>query len=242
MSDEQALVPVDYTQLPATQMGSDDGFDELAKGGDFLARLQLCSKDKYVIGGMIGPGHWGVPESAEEIVDLGKSIDVVPFARRPKAVDLNDKDAIITNYDMESDEFKRIAAKSMQPNSKCMYGPSFLVYERSSGRFLEWFCGSKSTRSEAKKIYPYLALTAEDIEKRGLNGVEPHGPLPFTMNVKLVEKRDWKWHAPVVTPCSTPFDAIPTSKIVREMERFLNPPVAAVEKVDESEAGTSRAR
>ena len=189
MSDAQALVPVDFTQLPATQMGSDDAFDDLAKGGDFLARLQLCSKDKYVIGDMIGPGHWGIPESAEEIVDLGKSIDVVPFARRPKAVDLNDKDAIITVYDMESDEFKRIAAKSMQQNSKCMYGPSFLVYERSSCRFLEWFCGSKSTRSEAKKIYPYLALTAEDIEKRGLNGVEPHGALPFTMNVKLVVAR-----------------------------------------------------
>jgi len=242
MSDAQALVPVDFTQLPSTQIGSDDAFDELAKGGDFLARLQLCSKDKYVIGGMIGPGHWGIPESAESIVDLGKSIDVVPFARRPKAVDLNDKDAIITVYDMESDEFKRIAAKSMQQNSKCMYGPSFLVYERSSCRYLEWFCGSKSTRSEAKKVYPYLALTAEDIEKRGINGVEPHGALPFTLNNKLVEKRDFKWHAPVVVPCSTPFDAIPMKKIVFEMERFLNPPVQEVEKVNESGANSGRAR
>lgn len=242
MSEKQALVPVDFTKLPSTQIGTDDTFAELAKGGDFLARLQLCSKDKYVLGGKISPGSWGIPESAEEIVDLGKSVDVVPFARRPKAVDLNDKDAIITVYDMKSDEFKRIAAKSLQQNSKCMYGPSFLIFERSSGRFLEWFCGSKSTRNVAGKMYPYLALTAEDIEKRNLSGVEPHDALPFTMNTKLVEKRDFKWHVPVVVPCSVPFNDIPLAKIIREMERFLNPPAQAVEKVDESEANSARAR
>ncbi len=30
MSDAQALVPVDFTQLPSTQIGSDDAFDERA--------------------------------------------------------------------------------------------------------------------------------------------------------------------------------------------------------------------
>ena len=238
-----ALVPVDYTQLPSTQLGSDAGFDELAKGNDFLARLQLCSKDKYVQKELIGPGHWGVPEGDEEITDLGKTVDLVPFARRAKAVDLNDKDAIITNFDMESDEFKRIAAKSLEQNSKCMYGPSFLVFERSTGRFLEWFCGSKSTRSEAKKIYPYLPLTEQDIEARQMQGVEPHGPLPFTMKIKLVERRSFRWHAPIVVKCSTPFTNVPgRDAIVREMERFLNPPDTGVEKVDEEEAGRRRAR
>ena len=42
-----------------------------------------------------------------------------------------------------------------------MYGLSFLVYERSTGRFLEFFCGSKSTRSErAKSINLYAEVNA----------------------------------------------------------------------------------
>jgi len=236
------LVPVDYTQLPSTQTGSDEGFDDLAKGGDFLARLQLCSKDKYVTKGLITAGTYGIPESDEEITVLGKSVDLVPFARRAKALDMSDREAIVTNYVMESDEFKRIAAASMGQDSGCMFGVSFLVYERSSSRFLEWFCGTKSTRSEAKKIYPYLPLLAGDIEARKLTGVEPHGPLPFTMNNKLVEKKQWKWHAPIVVRCSTPFERLPSVALtVKEIERFLNPPTS-IEKVDQKEGKERRAR
>ena len=236
------LVPVDFDQLPSTQIGSHDAFDDLAKGGGFLARLQLCSKDKYVTGGFITAGHWGIPESADEIVDLGKSIDVIPLARRPKAVDLNDKEAISTSYDVESTEFKRIRAKAATKNSGCMFGPSFLVYERSSCRFLEYFCGSVSARQEAKKIYPFLAHTAEDIAARNLN-IEPHGTLPLTLNNKLMKKKDWIYHVPVVVACSTPFTNSPPRKsIIQEMERFLNPQIAELKKVEENEGNSGRAR
>lgn len=241
MSDT-ALVPVNFDQLPATQIGSAEEFDDLAKGGDFLARLQLCSKDKYVTGGLITAGHWGIPASADEIVDLGKSIDVIPLARRPKAVDLNDKDAIITSYDVESTEFKRIRAKAGTKNSGCMFGPSFLVYERSTSRFLEYFCGSASARNEAKKIYPFLAHTAEDIEARKLN-IEPHGSLPLTLNNKIAKKNDFIWHVPVVVACSTPFiNSPPRANIIREVERFLNPPTTELKKVPENDGNSGRAR
>ena len=149
----------------------------------------------------------------------------------------------MTNYDMESDEFKRIANLSLEKDSGCMYGPSFLVYERTTGRLLEWFCGTKSTRMEAKKIYPFLAVTEADIEKRGLEGQASHGPLPFTMNIKLIEKKKWSWHAPVVIRCSTPFTRGPALKVtIFEMERFLNPSDSGVEKVDAKESGRKRAR
>ena len=237
-----SLVPVDYTKLPATQRGSDESFDDLAKGGEFLARLQLCSKDKYVTKGLISAGTFGIPVSDDEITNLGKSVDLVPFARRAKALDMSDREAIVTNYDMESDEFQRIAAASLETDSGCMYGVSFLVWERATNRFLEWFCGTKSTRSEAKKIYPFLPLLAGDIEARGLVGVGEHGPLPFTMKNKLVEKKKWKWHAPIVMKCSTPFKRMPSEAlVVKEMERFLNPP-ASIEKVPEEKKGKRRAR
>jgi hypothetical protein len=242
MSTDQALATVDLTQLPATQRGDDSGFEELSKGGDFLARLQLFSKGAAINKSLISPGHWGVPEGDDDVTDLGITVDLLSLARRPKALDMSDKDAIVVNFDMKSDEFKRIAEASEGKDSGCMYGPSFLVVERSTGRFLEWFCGTKSTRSEAKKIYPYLPLTEQDIAARKLEA-SPHGPQPFTMKIKLVERKRFSWHVPVVVKCSTPFAALPdTKKIIMEIERFINPPDPQVEKVTPKEGEKRRAR
>ena len=140
MSNE--LVTVNLEQLPSTQIGTDDQFAELAKGGDFIGRLQLFTKGEAVNKGLIPPGHYGIPVSKDEVEDLGATVDVVPLARRPKALDMSDPDAIINSYDRTSDEFNRIAEASTDSDSHCMYGVSFLVYERSTrkttGIFL-WF-------------------------------------------------------------------------------------------------------
>ena len=114
MSDNTALIPLDLNQLPSTQIGTDDQFAELAKGGDFLARLQLYTKSKVNQKGLIPSGHYGIPESDEEIIDLGPSVDLLPLARRPKAIDMTDMEALVISYDMESPEFKRIETKSAE--------------------------------------------------------------------------------------------------------------------------------
>ncbi len=242
MPEDQALATANFNQLPSTQLGSDDAFEELSRGGEYLGRVQLFSNNKEVKAGLIMAGHWGIPESAEEVTDLGTSVDILPLARRPKAMDFNDKDTIISNYDMTSEEFQRIADASMGANSGCAYGPSFLVIERSTGRFLEFFCGSKSTRTEAKKIYSSLPLTEQDIAARKLN-TQPHGPLPLTLKIKLVTKGKNSWHVPVVTKCSTPFQNLPPlGKFFKEIERFVNPQADNLEKVDEQDAAKRRAR
>ena len=166
MSDNTSLVPVNLEQLPSTQIGSDEVFADLAKSADYIGRLQLFTKGKAINKKLVGPGNYGIPESDEEVIDLGDTIDIIPLARRPKAIDMTDSEAIIVNYDPEANEFKRIAAQSLEKESHCMYGPSFLVYERSTGRFLEFFCGNKSSRSEAKKVYPYLPLSQADIDAK----------------------------------------------------------------------------
>lgn len=240
MSQELVALNVDLSQLPSTQLGSDADFAELSKGGDFLGRLQLFGKGKPIDRGLIKPGHYGVPDG-DEIVDLGNTIDVIPLARRPKALDMRDKENLIAVYDNTSAEFKRIAAMSAESDSNCMYGVSFLVYERTLGRFLEFFCGTKSTRSEAKKIYPFLPLTAADIEARGLEEVVPHGPIPLTLKSKLVEKPTYSWWVPVVQKTSTPFTKVPTNQeIITEVMKFVTPKVENAELVQEEEAGSKR--
>ena len=104
MSNE--LVTLNLEQLPSTQVGTNEQFADLTKGGDFIGRLQLYTKGDAVNKGLIPPGHYGIPVSKDEVEDLGVTVDVMPLARRPKALDMSDPDAIINSYDREDPEFK----------------------------------------------------------------------------------------------------------------------------------------
>ena len=227
------------------QIGSDDQFAELAKASNCLHRLQLCTKGKAVNRKMVKAGNYGITVSGEEVNDLGNQIDIIPFARRPQAIDMTDDEAIIVCYDPDSEAFKRIAAKSLDKESHCLYGPSFLVFERSQGVFLEFFCGNKSSRSEAKNICSYLPLTQADIDARAargedVNGLVPHGPLPLTLKSRLVEKGPYSWHIPLVAKCNEPFTNLPgMDQITKEIAAFL----AVIDKsVERATAADGRAR
>ena len=247
MSDN-ALMTLDLNQLPSTQIGSDEAYTELSKGGDFLSYIKLYTKGKPIDTGKIRPGRWGIPEADEEIIDLGDSIDVLPLARRPKALDTSDKSAIVVSYDEQSPAFTQIAAKSMEAGSSCQHGISFLVLERSTGRFLEVFFGNKSSRPEAKKLFPYLPLSRADIDRKTAAGADvvglvPHGPMPVTLKVRLAENKKGSWHVPMVVKCSAPFTKVPpTTTIVREINKFLAPKSGGVEKVEEPDGRAARAR
>jgi len=233
------LATLDLTQLPSTQIGSDESYTELAKGGDFLKYVKLYTKGKPIDKGLIPPGHWGVPEADEEITDLGGAIDVLPLARRPKALDSSDKSAVIVSYDETTGAFQQIKAQSEVKDSGCQHGVSFLVFERSTGQFLELWLSSKSSRPEAKKIFPYLPLSQADIDRKAaagadVEGLVPHGPLPVTLKVRLAEnKRDQSWHVPVAVKCSTPIKLPTTAVVVREINKFLTIKSGGVEKVEE---------
>ena len=225
-SESSALVPVDFVdQLPSTQVGTDADFDQIAKSSDFLPRLQLYTKGKAVNRKLVLPGNYGIPVTDDEVTDLSDEIDILPLARRPKAIDLKDTENIVAVYDVNDSEFKRIQVQSGQKESGCMYGPSFLVYERSTGQFLEFFCGTKSARTEAKRIFPYLPLSQAmiDANPNSAPNQQPHNALPVTMKSRLVEKGQWSWHVPVAVKCSVPFTSLPTAEvIVEEIKKFLD--------------------
>jgi hypothetical protein len=191
-----------------------------------LDELQIFTKGNAVDRGLIRPGHYGISENDEEVTDLGESINLLALARRPKAIDMTDADAVVTNYDPETEEFKQIAARSLEINSHCVYGPSFLVYEQGTKRFLEFFCGTKATRSKAKEIYPFLPMTASGIARQmaagnDVSGLEPHGPLPLMLKTQLVKKGKYTWHVPVVTKCHTTFTMPTEEQINTEVSAFI---------------------
>ena len=249
MSTATALQTVDLTQLPSTQLGSDDQFEAASRANAFLGRLQLFTKGNAINEGLVPPGTYGIPESDKKIAKLGPEIDVLPLAKRLKALDLSDKEAIINNYDPNSEQFENIKERSKEQNSGCMWGTSFLVLERTTGRFLEFFCGSKSTRPIAGDIAVFLPLSQAQIDAKKAAGadvskMEPHGPRPCTLKVRLAKnKRSHSWHVPDVQPCSVPFTNLPAINVIAdEIIRFLTVKSGEVETVNEEPGKKARAR
>lgn len=222
------LIPFE-ANLPAVNEDTLNTLDDVAKGADFLQRIQLVTKGKYVDEGKIAPGRWGVPQvGSDEVEDLGDKIDIIPLDYRPKALDVSDRDAIISVYDTNDPEFQRI--KTAPKNTGCMWGPSFLVLERSTGKLFELFFGNKSGRNEAGKLRPFLKDRS-----------------PCTLGIRYKKTKDYGWHVPVVTKCSEPFDSaavkVTSEDITQAIEKFRNPVAEQVEKVsEEEETKTRRAR
>lgn len=239
MSNNSPLIPINFEQIP-TQIGTNAQFAELVKGGDYLGRLQLYTKSKANAKGLIPNGHYGIPESGEEIIDLGQSVDLLPLARRAKAIDMSSTSALVITYDMHSKEFHRIASEADEGEPNRQYGISFLIYERTTGRFLEFFCGNKSSRMASKHIFPFLPLTPADIDARAKAGkdvsnLKLHGPIPMTLKVSLAKNRHGSWHVPVVGKCFTPFARVPSQQsLVEEITKFLTIGDSGVVKVAEN--------
>ncbi len=232
------LIPFSLDQLPSVELASDDELKELTKGTDFLQRVQLITKGKYVDTSKIAPGRFGVPQpGGEEILDLGDEIDILPLVVRPKALDMRDRDAIIAVYDMKLPEFERIQAAAAETNSSCMWGPSFLIVERNTGNFYEFFMGNKSARQESGKLRCFLPVqkTAD---------VEPRGPLPCTVKCRYIQRPGYGWHVPVVTKCSEPFTKLPSLDSIRdEIRKFAEVKENGIERVNaDEEAVSGRAR
>lgn len=222
------LIPADVFGAISTQVGTDEDFADLGTTTKFLQRLELKSKGVLIDIGKVKPGHYAVIKSSEDADDLGDTIDILVVARKPKAIDMNDPEQIIVTYERHGDVFKDIEQRAGKANSRCQYGATFLIIERSTARCYEFFCGSASNRREIPTLSDYMPITAEQIKARQLEGVKPHGPLALTLKSKRVENkaRGFSWFVPVPKPCSNPFTAeqIPPADVIRqEIEKFLKP-------------------
>jgi len=239
MSNE--LIPFDASQLPSTEQVTDEQLQELSKGADYLQRIQLVTKGKYVDTAKIAPGRYGVPQpGGEEILDLGAAIDILPLCVRPKALDMRDREAVVAVYDMDSPVFQEIKELASQPGGGCMWGPSFLVIERSTNQFYELFMGNKSTRAESANLVKFLAVSEDTATRRG---VEAQGPLPCTLKVRYAKRGPHGWHVPVVTKCSEPFVDLPSMDRIREeVEKFQTAKDNGIQNVTKAEEAASSKR
>ena len=220
MSDNTAMVPVN---LRPTSLHPDRHRRPVRRTGQGRRLHRPDATLHQEQGQHEGPdphGHYGIPESDEEIIDLGDSMDLLPLARRPKAIDMTDMRGAghrqLRSWNRRSSSGSPPSPE--KPIRHCQYGPSFLVYERSTGRFLEFFCGNKSSRSEARNSFRSCRSRQADIDAKAAAGndvsdLEAARPDPVTLEEsKVAENGKGIWHVPVVVMCGTPFTKLPSRR------------------------------
>jgi hypothetical protein len=207
----------DLITLDANQVSKydDKAFDATSAGGKYLPRLQLMTSNSEKCKCGEFPINSYALVIGETYHDLGKEVDCLVIAWRPKAIEMGD--AVITIHDHTDPEYARIVAKSEEKDSGCMHGPEFLMWVPSKEKFATFFLGSKSGRKEAPAIRALLRQAA-------------------TLKSKKIETPKYTWYAPQATPCSTPFKMPEMSDVMIEVEKFNNPPKSEVEKAPEAPA------
>jgi hypothetical protein len=210
--------------LPGAQLPNkyEDKFSDMAKGGDYLPRVQLFgSNSDLVKQGKFPMAHYGLVRSKDVLIDIGDAFDSVPVSWRPKAMRIG-ADEVLNYFDSERDEFKKIMEESEGKDSGCMYGPEFLIWLPNQKEFATFFFGNPTMRREAPNFKALMGKAA-------------------TCKVKFIQTKQYSWHGPTCMACSTPLAAVPEEdKLIKEVERFQNPKDSEVETVEAS--ATQRAR
>ena len=193
--------------------------DALTKTG-FLPRLQLMTGNSKQCKSGKFPVNKFALISGQDHKDVGEPIDVLVLVWRPKAID-TDADEMIISHDIEAAEFQRIQEQSDVKDSGCMFGQEFLVYVPSHEQFATFFMGTKTSRREAPNM---LALCQK----------------AATLSAQEIKTKKHTYYSPQVVKCSTAFKLPSKADCLEQIKEFNNPKVQKVERVEKDESSEAR--
>lgn len=193
-------------QVEGTIVKNEDKHDEMMASSKFLPRLQLYGgSTKECKQGLIGVGLYGIKQSKESVLDLGKVLEVLPIDYRMVAVDMSDRDEIIVNYDENSDEFKRIQKSMKDKDEGNFWGPQYLLWIPSVKKIVTWHLNNATSH----KVSPIL---------KGQRGKAT------TLKVEYIETKKYQWHGPIVLPSSQIYTDLPDpDDLLAKLTDFMNP-------------------
>ena len=104
----------------------------------------------------------------------------------------------------------KIKALASVKDSGCMCGIEVLLWIAPIQKFATFYMASKSAARVAKQVRSYIDEANNQ-------------PGPATLKSTLIETKKFKWHAPVVTSCSTPFNNPEQDVFLKTLDKFQNP-------------------
>ncbi len=214
--DVDAIAAIRATAGNALATASDDVFADMAKGADYLCRLQLQgSNSKLVKLKKIPCGHYAYITTKENFLDLGESVDVLAITWRPRALDMSGPTPV-SFYDPKTPQFKDVADRSFVSDSNCTFGPDFLVWIPEIKRFASLHWGSRTARLDAPA---FKAMMDEN--------------KPCTLSCRIIEKPKFVWEAMTVNACTAPLVLPDMERTQDQVEKFKKEQSAkAPEKAD----------
>lgn len=220
MSEETGLI---NTFNPTDLAPKDeDGFlKQLANKTSFLPSLKLfASQAAAVTQDKIAKAHYGIQRSKDDIIDLGKTPDVIFYARRYKAVEKVGGE-YFSYYNHKSENFARAKEKSEDRNSGSMCGIEFLVWVPSEKTFCGFYANNTSTLQIADKI---IAMFGKAV----------------TLGSKPVQWKTYNWYAPTIIACATDLELPDTNELQVVGNKFVNPKEADREVDTEADKNEDR--
>lgn len=216
MAENQNLIPANVGGSKA------DNALTVANNQDYFPRIKLCQgNSKEVLKQFVAKaGNYALVKGKDDIEDLGDSIELVICSGRPKAMRTGDQ--IITMFEEDSDEFKKIMAESKTKDSGCFYGPEYLVYIPAASAFATFFMNNPTMRREAGAVHSRLRRSA-------------------TISSHLIETEDFSWFGPKCGDCSSPLDIPELDEIETTVKKFEAEKSSQVETVAEN-SDSSRVR
>lgn len=200
----------------------EDAFSEVAKG-TWLPRLQLeGSNSNLVKDDLIPKGSFALHTGKAEFVNLGSSVECVPLAYRPKAVDLTNPKKPVTSYNHKSEIYASIRADAdskdqIRKKSK-MYGMEFLIYllDGPPGKkYCTLHMGSPTARIETNNFRPAMHK-------------------PTRLGVAKIDNGTHKWEAIRVFPLTRDVAFDDPDELAAKVREFTNPPADTVAEVREA--------
>lgn len=192
----------------------DDKVDDALSTSSFLPRLQLMTGNSEKCKNQEFPINKYALIAGQTYTDVGESVDILCLVWRPKAIDTGAEEMIVS-YTVTEPEFKRIQEDADKPDSGCMYGHEFLVYIPSVKKFATFFMGTKTSRREAPNLKALLQKAA-------------------TLKPGKIKTKRYTYFSPSVTKCSTKFELPSQESALEEIQKFNDPTVEKVERVEEA--------
>jgi len=223
MSENELAIPENTSLIKKTDA---DVFDEFVVSGDYLPRIQLMTGNSgFVQQGAANVGEYVFITTKEDFECLGKEIDVLVCSWRLKAMQIGDE-SVVSVYDVSDPNFNKIRSQAGVKDSGCMCGIEFLLWIAPIKQFATFYMASKSAARIAKQVRAFI-------------DEENNRPGPATLKSTLIETKKFKWHAPVVTGCSTPFNNPDPEAFLKTLDKFQNPAdeSGGKEMVDEKSEG-----
>jgi hypothetical protein len=191
---------------------------ELTQAGDYLPSLRIFGSESGIVKeGKFPMGHWGLYFSADKVVDLSSSIDVLVIAFRPRASIMMADDQPVNYFNPESANFISVMTKAKAKEQGYLAGLEYLIYIPSVQKFALFFMGNTTLRRESSNVKGYVGKAA-------------------TLKIKLIKSKQYTWHGCETLSCEAPFD-IPPGEEIKEVydTKFANAQDSAVDIAEESE-------